>query len=48
MKRDKWLNFLEEKKKNIKVSSKVEGNTIGVLVEAFLDAPIENFLATIT
>ena len=35
---------LQKQKKNLKVSSKIEGNTVGVLVEAYLDVKIQNFL----
>ena len=31
---------LQKEKKNLKISSKIEGHTVGVLVEAYLDVKI--------
>ena len=35
---------LQKEKKNLKISSKIDGHTVGVLVEAYLDVKIQYFL----
>lgn len=39
---------LKKEKKGLKVSTKIEQSTVGVLVEAELDVGIENFFSVLT
>ena len=35
---------LQKDKPNMKISSKVEGNTVGVLIQVFLDVEVQYFM----